>query len=142
MERDKGRLGRLGRFGRLDYAGQMQMLAALVVILWFSSPWAEEGAEIRTQLAKIKELPPEKYHLEIDSYRVSLERYIEHKKRICEGEFSSVVLSDKATTSEASAPHKLSPAERTLCVGELKSLQISFINHMHTARQRYLNFRH
>lgn len=100
--------------------------------------------KVHQALKKLKDLPGESYFKEIDNYRSELEKYFDQKKRVCEGEFSTVILTgvpqeDKKNTAK---PVKLKPEERKLCFRELKALQLTFINNMYQARKRYLTFLH
>ena len=101
---------------------------------------------IRLELDKIKDIEPEVYFKNIDSYRSNIEKYIDHKKRVCNGEFSSFVLSSsneaQINTSKDRIKNKLSGAEKKLCFRELKALQITMINNMFIARKRYLTYLH
>jgi len=96
---------------------------------------------IKKELGEIINIQPEKYVSEVDQYREIIEKFIEHKKRVCSGEFSTMVLQ----TSGLAVPQerkKLGRAERKLCYREIKAFQITFINNMFQARKKYLNFLH
>ena len=72
-------------------------------------------------------------------------RQIEHKKRVCRGEFSTVILAEgvlPAKSKEEKPLNKLSRKEREVCFREMKSIQLSFIENMFGARKRYLDFLH
>lgn len=100
--------------------------------------------KVHQALKKLKDLPGENYFKEIDSYRSELEKYFDQKKRVCEGEFSTVILTgvSQEDKKDAAKPVKLKPEERKLCFRELKALQLTFINNMYQARKRYLSFLH
>jgi hypothetical protein len=95
----------------------------------------------RQKLGNIKNLAPENYIIDIDEYRVALEKYIEHKKHVCNGEFSTLVLSQDEETKEENRK-KLNKEERILCFTELKALQVTFINNLFLARKKYLEYQH
>tara|TARA_R110002072_G_scaffold534_6_gene3908 strand:+ start:86420 stop:86923 length:504 start_codon:yes stop_codon:yes gene_type:complete len=107
----------------------------------------EYTKKVKEQLNAIKKIAPEDYFKEVDGHRVSLEKYMENKKRVCEGEFSTVILesdnsSSTAATNSDRKSNKLSREERKLCFRELKALQVTFINNMFVARKNYLTFLH
>jgi len=96
---------------------------------------------IKVELDNIANIQPEKYIAEVDQYRETIEKFIEHKKRVCSGEFSTMILrSMEAETSKER--QKLTREERKLCYREIKAFQITFINNMFNARKKYLNYLH
>jgi len=99
---------------------------------------------IRKSLESLKDLEAKNYSNKIDDFRADLEKYFDHKKRVCDGEFSTVLLgSEKATVGKVVKKRvRLSRSERRLCFRELKALQVTFVNNMYLARKRYLNFLH
>lgn len=101
----------------------------------------EYTKEVKNSLEAIKILAPQKYFSEIDKYRSSLEKYINYKKRVCNGEFSTLILNEKDKSTKRSKK-RLSVQERRLCLREMKALQITFINNMFLARKRYLDYLH
>jgi hypothetical protein len=99
----------------------------------------EYTRRIQTELSLLEKLGPELYISKINNYRTSLEKYFEHKKRVCHGEFSTVVLKgSESSPAENLSKNKLSKEERKLCFREMKALQVTFINNMFLARKRYL----
>ncbi len=119
--------------------------------------WAQQGSsessetniydytkKVHQALKELKVLPPEDYFKNVDGYRDELEKYFDQKKRVCEGEFSTVILTGAPQENDANAskPVKLKPEERKLCFRELKALQLTFINNMYMARKRYLEYLH
>jgi len=97
---------------------------------------------IHESLKKLKLVAPENYVIEVDNLRSELERYFEQKKRVCEGEFSTVIFEGVKEDEVEKKPVKLKPEERKLCFRELKALQLTFINNMFVARENYLVFLH
>ncbi len=95
---------------------------------------------IHESLEELKTLKPEDYFSNVDNYRIELEKFFDQKKRVCEGEFSTVILSER--NSQEKKPVKLKPEERKLCFRELKALQLTFINNLFQARKKYLKFLH
>lgn len=102
----------------------------------------EYTKRIHDELNAIKTLDPKVYFSKIDVYRSHLEKYIEHKKRVCDGEFSTIILSGKEEGDKSKPSRKLSKEERQLCFRELKALQITYINNMYVARKGYLDHLH
>lgn len=112
---------------------------------------AQEGPEsnifeytkvIHQSLKKLKDLKPENYIKDVDTYREDLEKYFDQKKRVCEGEFSTVIFDGDYQGNQKKKPVKLKPEERKLCFRELKALQLTYINNMFLARKSYLTYLH
>jgi hypothetical protein len=102
----------------------------------------EYTKKVAADLEALKKLAPENYFTKVDDFRTDLEKYFDHKKRVCEGEFSTVILSAGSENKQNQKPVKLSKEERKLCFRELKALQVTFINNMYVARKHYLGFLH
>lgn len=100
----------------------------------------EYTQKIQKQLSELKDITPEKFLVQVDQYRDNLEKYFEHKKRVCNGEFSTVILSEAGESRQDGK--RLSKEERKLCFREMKALQTTYINNMHQARKRYLESLH
>ena len=96
--------------------------------------------ELKKNLLKIKNLKPDEYVTKIDKYRGSIERFVGYKKRVCNGEFSSLVLKGEETLK--GQKKRLSKEEKALCLRELKSMQRDFIDNIFQARIKYLDFLH
>lgn len=102
---------------------------------------AEASKSIRKLLKDIKELTPAEYTEQISEYRETFEKYTEHKKGVCSGEFSTIILDEEGKESD-DTKGKLSKEEKKLCFKELKALQINYINNMFQVRKRYLEYLH
>lgn len=102
----------------------------------------EYTQNIHKKLMQLENLAPKNYVDSIDNYRNSLMKYFEHKKRVCRGEFSTIILSGEGKGVSKGPTHKLSRKERKLCFREMKALQITFINNMFIARKGYLEELH
>lgn len=166
---DKGGKSRLKRFSLnyvftdhkgVDYyleklAGSLALLVLplfTLLTLFFSSPvfsasnfsgsTFEYTQNIRAKLETIKNLSPKNYFKEVDKYRAAIEKYIEHKKMVCNGEFSTIILSEDQKPVLSKKRKKLSKEERGLCFREMKALQITFVNNMFIARKGYLDYLH
>ena len=94
--------------------------------------------QVRQKLEELKHLEPEKYFQELDSYKSFFKKYIEYKKRICEGDFSTIILGD----GQREGFQKIKGEEKKVCFRELKSFQTAYINNMFLARKRYLDYLH
>ena len=104
----------------------------------------EYTKKIRDEIESIKELKPENFFKRVDTFRANLEKYFLQKKKVCNGEFSTFILSEGTVRSDlpANQARKLSKEERQLCFREMKALQITYINNMFLARKKYLDFLH
>lgn len=95
--------------------------------------------DIHKQLVELKNLKPDEFDKKIDDFRGSVERYIEKKKRVCNGEFTTIILNDEAKVSETQVK-KLSKEEKQLCFNELKAIYKTYINHLFVVRSRFLEY--
>jgi hypothetical protein len=106
----------------------------------------EYTQQIKMQLDQLKELPPKSYLDEIEEYRKRIERYIQHKKGVCNGEFSVFILSEQKVTSGSENGReqdaRLSEHERLLCFRELKALHVTFVNNSFVARRSFIKYQH
>lgn len=98
-----------------------------------------DSKEIHEKLVELKNLKPEEFDKKIDDYRNSIEKYIEKKKRVCNGEFTTIILSEKKQES-GDQSKKLSKEEKQLCFNELKAIYKTYINHLFLVRTRFLEF--
>ncbi len=94
--------------------------------------------EIHGKISKIKEVAPDNFIGELEDLKVDLENFFDHKRKVCNGEFSSLIL--VASASKDGGGNKLSDQERSLCYRELKALQTTYVNNLFIARKRYLTW--
>ncbi|MBT7611343.1 MAG: hypothetical protein HN576_16405 [Bacteriovoracaceae bacterium] len=104
----------------------------------------EYTKKIIAEIGTIKNIEPDQFYKKIDSYRTSLEKYFLQKKKVCNGEFSTIILSEGKIRSDITLKkaRKLTREERGLCFREMKALQVEYINNMFLARKKYLDFLH
>jgi len=105
----------------------------------------EYTKQINMKLEDLKNLAADKYRLKVDQSRELIELYIDHKKRACRGEFSTVVLNGGEASSRKNltpSRRKLSTKEKKLCFREMKAIQTTYINNMFQARKRFLEYLH
>ena len=100
----------------------------------------EYTQRVRQELEQLNTLAPEQFLVEVDKVRTSMERYFDHKKRVCNGEFSTVILS--VAGERSTEANRLSADEKKLCFREMRALQTTYINNMYSARKRYLESLH
>ena len=68
-----------------------------------------------------------------------LDRYFDNKKKVCNGEYSTMVLGDVGELGKtADEGRKLSKDERKVCFREMKNLQVNYINAIYEARRKYV----
>ena len=92
---------------------------------------------IHASLVELKNLKPEDFDKKIDDYRNAIEKYIEKKKRVCNGEFTTIILSESAADPDEAAK-KLTKEEKQLCFNELKAIYKTYINHLFLVRTRFI----
>lgn len=120
----------------------------LMLLFVFSQPLSSETIsssfeytqKIQQRLIQLNELEASNYLTQIDAFRLDMERYFEHKKRVCEGDFSAVFLG--TTESDSRTVQRLSREEKQLCYKELKALHVTYINNLFQARERFLSDLH
>lgn len=100
----------------------------------------EYTQRVRQEIEELNTLTPERFLTEVDKVRSSMERYFDHKKRVCNGEFSTVILS--VAGERSTEANRLSAEEKKLCFREMRALQTTYINNMYGARKRYLENLH
>ncbi len=131
----------------------MNRLITLFFISLFVSQalWAQQEAasgqdtsdEVELLIAGMGKISATEYNLKVDDIRGKLEKYIENKKRVCEGDFSTVILSKgERESGAAKKPVKLSKEEREVCFRELKQIQQKYIEASYEAKKRFLVYLH
>ncbi len=121
------------------------MKRAILIIMCITSAFAtaqeapvSEAQEIQMRIRALESLKPEGYAQDVESLRAELDRYFENKKRVCNGEYSTMVLGDVGESARSSEEtRKLSKDERKVCFREMKNLQVSYINAVYEARRKY-----
>jgi hypothetical protein len=99
----------------------------------------EYSRGIYSKVKELSKLSPEEYVDRISQYREDVDKFISHKKGVCEGNFSTVILNQQG---QEKSEYKLSQREQELCYRELKGLQLNYINNLFEAKKRYLNYLH
>ncbi len=94
---------------------------------------------IHASLIELKNLKAEDFDKKIDDYRNGIEKYIEKKKRVCNGEFTTIILSDSLAKPDQEAK-KLTKEEKQLCFNELKAIYKTYINHLFLVRTRFVEY--
>lgn len=105
-----------------------------------TSPF-EYTQKIRERLSQLESLSSDQYLLQIEGFRTDMERYFDHKKRVCNGEFSTVILSESGSRANEQN-NRLTADEKKLCFRELKAMQSTYLNSLYSARERYLDELH
>ncbi len=124
----------------------MKMITSLLILGLTLSTFAQESIdpnfdstkEVSELVKGLENLSASDYTLKIEEVRDKLEKYIENKKRVCDGDFSTVVLSRGERESDKKKSVKLSIEEREVCFRELKQVQQKYIESLFGAKKRYL----
>jgi len=101
----------------------------------------EYTREIHKKISMIKTVEASDYLSEVRELKKDLETFFSRKKKVCNGEFSSLILMGNDVKPDESVD-KLNKEERSLCFRELKALQTTFVNNLFLARKNYLQFIH
>ena len=99
----------------------------------------EYTRDMYRKVGELSKIQPKEYSEKVSKFRSEIERYIEHKKGVCQGNFSTVIL-DSGVGEKGE--YKLSKSEQELCYRELKGLQLTYINKLFEARKGYLDHLH
>lgn len=99
----------------------------------------EVSKEMYDKLEKVKSFPPDDYVTKTQELRKEIDRYIELKKGVCTGDFSTFVLTQKDLEESR---RKLTRVEKDLCFRELRAFQVTYLNNLFIAKKNYLNFLH
>lgn len=123
----------------------MKLLAPILLLIFSMNIFSEERTsfeytrEIHNKISELTTVQPSSYQARVYELKSELEKFFSHKKKVCNGEFSSVILTE--SLKEGSS-NKLTKDEKELCFRELKALQTSFINNLFIARKSYLQWGH
>jgi hypothetical protein len=102
-------------------------------------PDLSKGVQVNLDL--LEKVTPIEFPIKIDRIRDDIMKFIDHKTRVCNGDFSPVALDDPATNQNKKII-RLTREERLLCIKELRAIHVHFINNSFEARKRYLNYLH
>ena len=96
-------------------------------------------SKIQTTLDEIKALESGNFTSKIMNLRQKVEKFLDYQKRICQGEFSTIVLNEFSNTKgDDQEVKKLDKEERKLCFRELKNIQLDFVKVTYEARIKFL----
>lgn len=99
----------------------------------------EISKEMYEKIETVKEYAPSDYVTKTQSLRKEIDRYIELKKGVCSGDFSTFVLTQKDLEESR---RKLTNLEKDLCFRELRAFQVTYLNNLFVAKKNYLNYLH
>ncbi|MFG1492635.1 hypothetical protein ACRXCV_04785 [Halobacteriovorax sp. GFR7] len=91
------------------------------------------------KIEEVKNIPPKDYVTRTQVIRKEIDKYIDLKKGVCSGDYSTFVLDHKDIES---SQHKLTKIEKDLCYRELRAFQVTYINNLFIAKKNYLNHLH
>tara|TARA_R100000656_G_scaffold124808_2_gene103929 strand:- start:391 stop:852 length:462 start_codon:yes stop_codon:yes gene_type:complete len=122
------------------------MKTILIFLIFIFSPFSfaqQESGEselIQTKIKALEDLKPESFSQNVESLRAMLDRYFDNKKRVCNGEYSTMVLGEVGDIGNKASEEgrKLSKDERKVCFREMKNLQVNYINALYAARRKYV----
>ena len=95
--------------------------------------------KIKVEMKKLRSLKAEDFIRQVDDYRNTVDKFIEHKKRVCNGEFSKIVIGEGVVGSKEKT---LTKQEKDECFKELLNLQVTYIDNLFAARSRFLTYQH
>lgn len=110
-----------------------------VPFLLLGSAYAADSDAIQAKIRALSEIKPDTYAQNVEAIRSELDRYFDNKKRVCNGEYSTIVLGDVGEAGRsAEETRKLTKDERKVCFREMKNLQVSYVNALYEARRKYV----
>ncbi len=102
---------------------------------------AQSYQELNDILSKIEKSEIDQYPQKILEFKKSFDIFIEMKKKVCKGEYSTIIFQDKVPS--ASEPKKeLSGEEKKNCTKELKLYQRDTILKLYQFRKAFLEHSH
>tara|TARA_R110000868_G_scaffold304021_3_gene564507 strand:+ start:2402 stop:2863 length:462 start_codon:yes stop_codon:yes gene_type:complete len=119
---------------------KLLILFTIVSLSSFAQEEAGQGDVIQAKIKALEDMKPETFSQNVESLRALLDRYFDNKKRVCNGEYSTMVLGDVGELGNKAAEEgrKLSKDERKVCFREMKNLQVNYINALYSARRKYV----
>ncbi|MCB9061327.1 MAG: hypothetical protein H6622_07385 [Halobacteriovoraceae bacterium] len=96
--------------------------------------------QLKQSILELNSIDPKNYTNVVEEARTKITKYIEFKKRVCNGEFSVAVTNSPDLLAQGR--RKLNRAERKVCFKELEKFQVDFIESMYNARKSFLEFLH
>ncbi len=118
------------------------MKSFIVLILFFScSLFGQENdiAQFRELLKKLATVTPPTYLDEIPPVKTKIESLLEKKRRICVGEYSTLVFQNKES-KEDDTVNILNKEEKILCLKQLKQDQEMYFHELFLARKRLYEY--
>lgn len=105
----------------------------------FAQSNSADSDAIQAKIRALAEIKPDSFAQNVESIRSELDRYFDNKKRVCNGEYSTIVLGDVAEAGRnVEETRKLTKDERKVCFREMKNLQVSYVNALYEARRKYV----
>jgi hypothetical protein len=114
-------------------------LLIIPILFLFSSNVEAENKSFESLLTDFKKIPGKDFNTKIEVSRKGFDRYFEIKGRICQGDFSTVILGESTNNDKSS---KLSRSEIKACLNNLTNERIVFIDALYELRKSYLTYLH
>ncbi len=99
----------------------------------------EQDLAIKTKISEFSKTSLEKFPKELESLSSEVDRYIGYKKKICAGEFSTLILDQK---SDQEVTKKLAPQEKEICFRNLVTIQKEYLGVVFKKRKQFLEASH
>lgn len=97
--------------------------------------------KMNSLIVELREADADKFIEKSSEYRERILAFIEKKRKICNGEFTSAILDGGVISSDHSIK-KLSAEEKEACYHELKVFHGKFLKSYHFSRKKYLEWVH
>lgn len=115
------------------------IISFFIVLSGFAQTNSADSDVIQTKIKALSEIKPDAYAQNVEAIRSELDRYFDNKKRVCNGEYSTIVLGDVGEAGRnVEETRKLTKDERKVCFREMKNLQVNYVNALYEARKKYV----
>ena len=104
------------------------------------SPFSPE--KIKQQLKELKSFGHEDYQKKVGEVSRNMDRYLSYQKKICLGEFSTLVFEEKKKGKAQEVMKNLSRQERDICLRSLIEIQRKYIEISFNKRAEFFEFIH
>lgn len=107
-----------------------------ILLLLTNSLHAQDVIRFDGLLAELNKLASSDFVAEIDDIKDRFDSYFRNRSRICQGEFSTLVLGQEESTDKETA--KLSRSEIKACLNNLTNERMVYLDALYEKRKKYL----
>lgn len=120
----------------------LSLFFSIFLVINLSAEEKPGPKDIEFFLIKLKNLKMKEFSTKIINIQEGFDKYFEYKKRVCSGEFSSLILSDSSTEQVNQENRKLNSKEKALCYKNLIEEKKIYISNLFDKRIDYAEYIH